>query len=73
MTKARFARLMIRAGQILYWAFMAFMLAGIGLCLWLAPLLTIVISIGLFLVIGGSIWAMETLDRWAQSDQDIKS
>jgi uncharacterized membrane protein len=67
MNKARFAQFSLKAGPLLAWLLL---LVGLGFCLTIAPLVTIVSSaIGLILILGGN-WTRRYLERWARCDQE---
>jgi len=72
VNKRNFARGLILAGSILYWAFLAAMALMWLLCLYWAPLFTIGVTVAIIAFYGLGIPLMinatETIGRWANSD-----
>jgi hypothetical protein len=70
MSKARFARGVIKLGNILLAVFITAQLAAIALCLFVYPLFTIAVAVGLFLILFVGIWAINTIEIWSKSDRN---
>jgi len=70
MSKAHFARGVIKLGKILFVVFIAAQLTVIALCLFIDPLFTIAVTVGLFLLLFVGIWVINTIEIWSKSDQN---